>query len=397
MKVAIIGGGAAGYFCANILAGRGDISVVVFEKQKRVLEKVKVSGGGRCNVTNAETNIGSLSKQYPRGEKFLKKAFQVFSTSDTQQWFERRGVKLKTEPDGRIFPVSNSSQTIIDVLRKVEQRPNVRLRSQENIESLVKKGEKWLVNTIEFDQVVVASGSNKKIWDMLENLGVSISPPVPSLFTFKIKDERLDGLMGLSVPLVEAKIIGDKKKTEGAFLITHWGVSGPVVLKLSAWKARWFHELGYKFEVMLDFLPQLSEDELRESLNNNSTKKVISNSIEDIPKRLWGAFVESAGINDSKTFNELSKKQLNKLVTELKQGVYPVNGKTTFKEEFVTAGGVELSEVNKKTLEHESLSGLFFAGEVLNIDAITGGFNFQSAWTTAYLCAHGVSQKSSII
>lgn len=394
MNVAIIGGGAAGYFCANILSEESKIEITLFEKQKRVLEKVKVSGGGRCNVTNSETNISRLTKNYPRGEKFLKKAFNTFSTQDTQTWFDAKGVGLKTEPDGRVFPVSDSSQSIIDALRKVENQSNVTLATQQNVETLEQKDDKWLVNDTEYDKVVVASGSNPKMWKILEGLGVKTVPPVPSLFTFKIKDPRLDGLMGLSVPLVEAKIIGDKQKIEGAFLITHWGVSGPVILKLSAWKARWFHELNYDFEVMLDYAPSLSEDELRKEIKDQGNKKVFTNALFGLPKRLWASFVGSAEIEESKTYAELSKKQLNKLTTELKQGVYPVKGKTTFKEEFVTAGGVELSEVNKKTLEHQHLKGLHFAGEVLDIDAITGGFNFQAAWTTAYLSAEGVKVKS---
>ena len=392
-RIAIIGGGAAGFFCASVIAERQkECQIQLFEKTNKKLTKVKISGGGRCNVTNGNQQLSRLIKGYPRGKNFLKKAFHQFASKEAYEWFEQRGVELKVEEDGRVFPVSNQSQEIVDCLSNVLHDSRVKLISGTGNITIEKKATHWSLETkegqfYEADKLVVATGSDKTMWDTLALLGHTIVAPVPSLFTFKIKDKRLEELQGVSLPLVQLKLPGTKAVEEAPFLITHWGISGPVTLRVSAWQARELHQQQYQFSILLNFVPQLKEEEVRSVLQEmqRGNKKEVQNHTQfGVPKRLWQSLCIYIDITNER-FIDLSKKQINRLVTELTQGHYQVNGKATFKDEFVTAGGVELKEIEVQTLESKLHSNLYFAGEVLDIDAITGGYNFQAAWTTAWI------------
>jgi len=394
MKIAIIGGGAAGFFAAIQASGPGR-SVTIFEKSSKILSKVKVSGGGRCNVTHRPMEVSKLVKNYPRGEKFLKKVFSKFDSNDTIDWFEKRGVALKIEADGRMFPVTDDSQTVIDCLQREVTKLNIELlKSHAILEiEILDSGYNLKTNHGDFavDQIVVTTGGFPKTesYSFLKSMNHNIVDPIPSLFTFNTPRESLKELMGISVKNGLVKIAGTKLSYQGPILITHWGVSGPAVLKLSAFGAKWLYDQQYQAAALINWNGNLGELEYLENLQsyavNHPNRKVVTNPLFEIPARLWGHFCEKAEIVIEQTYASLSKKQLNKLVQNLFCYNLKVEGKTTFKEEFVTAGGISLDQINPDTMESKIHPNLYFAGEVLDIDGITGGFNFQAAWSTGFL------------
>lgn len=402
MKVAVIGGGAAGYFAAIHASGPGT-EVTIFEKTSKLLSKVKVSGGGRCNVTHRPIEISKLVKNYPRGEKFLKRTFRHFSIANTFDWFQSRGVELKTEPDGRVFPVSDSSQSIIDCLQKEADKAKVTIRLSTGIKELnpLEKGFELITEKGVFrvDKVIVASGGHPKSegYHFLKSLNHSVKDPIPSLFTFNTPGESLRGLMGIAVPDGLVKIEGTKLNYRGPVLVTHWGISGPAVLKLSAFGAEWLHDHQYKARTIINWNANFGENDYLEHLVNygkaHPNRKIRSHPLFEIPSRLWEHFCEQAEISETALVGNLSKKSLNRLVQNLFCYILQVNGKTTFKEEFVTAGGVSLDEVDPETMQSKYHPNLYFAGEILDIDGITGGFNFQAAWSTGFLA--GKSAKAT--
>lgn len=394
LDIAIIGGGAAGFFAA-IHASDTKNKVALFEKTNKLLSKVKVSGGGRCNVTHNCEKPSDLVKHYPRGGRSLRKAFDQFNVSHTRQWFEQRGVKLKTEDDGRVFPISDSSQSIIDCLMGEASKKGVDIRMKSEVASIkplnigfelkLKDGSLIFASKV----IITTGGSNKlQAYDWLAKLGLKVVKPLPSLFTFNVPDSDLKDLMGLSVGHGKVQVAGSKWKMEGPLLITHWGFSAPAVIKLSAWAAIDFFERSYQFPILLNWTG-LEEEETREQLRNfaqtHPKKNVTTNQLFGIPSRLWQRLCIKAELREEQLYRDLPKKQFNKLIEMLIRSPYKVNGKTTFKEEFVTCGGVELNEINLKTFEAKNLPGLYLAGEVLNVDGVTGGFNFQHAWTSGYL------------
>ncbi|GAL66811.1 hypothetical protein JCM19301_1355 [Jejuia pallidilutea] len=396
--VIIIGGGAAGFFAAiNIAAQNSSLKVAILERGKEGLSKVKVSGGGRCNVTHAEFIPQELVQNYPRGEKELLGPFHQFMTGDTIAWFEKRGVPLKIEEDGRMFPVSNSSQTIIDCFLNEAEKHQVEVFYSHSVKSISNENDRFQIETSQgrfsSKKVLVATGSNPKIWNLLENLGHTISQPVPSLFTFNITDERIKDIPGVVAKNVEIKVLNTNLWSEGPLLITHWGLSAPSILKLSAYGALELAKREYKFQIEVNFIKQSVEDclEALKSLKQDLAKKAVFKSTQfDVPKRLWHKLVLASYMDEQTRWADVNKMQLEALAGQLTQAVFSVNGKSTFKEEFVTAGGVNLKEVNFKTFESKYIKNLYFAGEVLNIDAVTGGFNFQNAWTGAYIAAKAI-------
>ncbi|WP_339653037.1 NAD(P)/FAD-dependent oxidoreductase [uncultured Salegentibacter sp.] len=400
--IIIIGGGAAGFFTAiNAAEINPNLKIAILERGKDVLTKVKVSGGGRCNVTHAEFLPKELSTNYPRGEKELLGPFHSFMTGDTMQWFEERDIALKIEDDGRIFPVSDDSQSIIDCFLRETDRLKIQVLKSHAVQTFQQKNDFWEIKTSKGDfsaeKMMLATGSNPKMWNLLKKLGHKIIEPVPSLFTFNIKDERIKDLPGIATEAV-VKINSKKVNLEskGPLLITHWGMSGPGILKLSAWGARDLEKLNYQFEIKVNWLPGYPAeeilDQLKELKNKLAKQQVLKNAQFDLPKRFWRNLIVAAGITDGTTWADLNKNQLQNLSAQLTEASFKVNGKSTFKEEFVTAGGVDLKEVNFKTFESKLYRNLFFAGEILNIDAITGGFNFQNAWTGGFLAAQAISK-----
>lgn len=391
--ILIVGGGASGFFAAiNIAEQHPNLKVAILERGKEVLTKVKVSGGGRCNVTHAEFIPQELVSNYPRGERELLGPFYTFMTGDTIAWFEKRGVALKIEEDGRIFPVSNSSQTIIDCFINEARTHNVEVLTNHPVISIVYDDNNWLVNTktdsFTCQKLVIATGSNPKIWNLLQELGHSVSSPVPSLFTFNIKDNRIKDIPGVVAKNVSVKVVDSNLETEGPLLITHWGMSAPSILKLSAFGALELAKRNYKFSIEVNFVNLNYENvisrlnDIKKELNK---KKVINYAQFDLPKRLWHQLVLASEINLETRWADCTKAQIENLANQLTSAIFKVDGKSTFKEEFVTAGGVNLKEVNFKTFESKLHKNLYFVGEVLNIDAVTGGFNFQNAWTGAYI------------
>ncbi len=391
-NIAVIGGGASG-FMAAITAKETNISsnVTIFEKTDKLLAKVKISGGGRCNVTNATYSLSKLIKSYPRGGKKLKKSFNIFNTKNTVTWFESKGVKLKTEEDNRIFPISNNSESIVNILIRTAEELAIRisLKSKVNKIQITKQG--FILNINEekifFEKIVIASGGSAKSsrLEWIASLGYKIINPVPSLFTFNMPKNPITKLMGLSVSDVTVSIKGSSLKQTGPLLITHWGMSGPAILKLSSWGARDLADLNYDFTVQVNWLT-LNEEIVREKIMKiSSNKKIYNHNPFIIPKRLWLFILEKLEIPEDKIWRELSKKNKNRLINTLINDEYEIKGKTTFKEEFVSCGGISLSEVNMLTMESKRHNGLYFAGELLDIDGVTGGFNFQAAWTTGYL------------
>lgn len=400
-KVIIIGGGAAGFFAAITIAeSNPDLEVIILEKGTKVLQKVKVSGGGRCNLTHACFIPNELIEFYPRGKKELLGPFHQFMTGDTMEWFEKRGVALKIEEDNRIFPVSDSSQTIMNCLTINAADAGVKLQINQNVESIEKKGDLFIIktNSSEFitEKLLIASGSSTKIWGLMTILGHKIIPPVPSLFTFKINDNRIKEIPGVSVPNATVSIIDSKFESKGSLLITHWGISGPVILKLSAFGALFLAEKNYQYQVKVNWLSKPLATvlhKLKILKKENPKKQIILRSVfKDIPKRLWEKLVIASEIKQDQCWANLSNKQLENLSNQLTNTIFNAYGKTTFKEEFVTAGGLDLKEVNFKRFESKIHKNLFFAGEVLNIDAVTGGFNFQNAWTGGFIAGKTIGK-----
>ena len=403
----VIGGGAAGFFCAiNAAQINPALRVTILEKSGKLLSKVKVSGGGRCNVTNACFDVPELSKRYPRGEYFVRKAFHQFFTSDTIRWFEERGVKLKAEADGRMFPVTDSSQTIIDCLMKEVNVLGIEILMNREVTKLEVESGMWKVElnnneVIPADYVCVASGGFPKLqqFDWLKGTGHSIVSPVPSLFTFNMPKHPITELMGVVVQEATIKIQSGKLKNTGPLLITHWGMSGPCVLKLSAWGARELHERNYDFPINVNWLNDKKEqdikDELQETRNIKGSQKIVNNNLFQLPNRLWLFLLKDAGIKDEWRWADLPSKEQNKLIQLLYNHEFHVKGKTTFKEEFVTAGGVDLKQVDPNTMQSKLLPHLFFAGEILDVDGITGGFNFQHAWTSGFIAAKAIANLSA--
>ena len=398
IKVAVIGGGAAGFFTAlSVKEHNPSAKITLFEKTTKVLTKVKISGGGRCNITNAVTDLEILCGAYPRGGKQLRNSFFKFDTTDTQKWFESRGVSLKTEIDGKVFPVSNNSQSIIDCLINQAKKSEVVIEYNSAIKSLVKKNLQWLLhiqNKIQpqiFDYVVVASGGSpkRKGFEWLLNLGHSISTPVPSLFTFNMPHESITQMMGVTIEQAQIKIKGTSIETKGPLLITHWGMSGPAILKASALGARILNDLNYTFEIEINWVMERNTEvlflKLQEFADQYPQKTLLKKKGFLLPNRLWQYLIKKSGIPLDKKWCELGKKKIRHLVGLLSSDTYSVVGKTTFKEEFVTCGGIKLINLDLKTMQSKSCPNLYFAGEVLDIDAITGGFNFQAAWTTGFI------------
>ena len=399
--VVIVGGGAAGFFTAiNVVENNPKLKVAILERGKEVLSKVRVSGGGRCNVTHACFIPNDLVKFYPRGEKELKGPFHQFCSGNTIEWFEKHGVELKIEEDGRMFPITDSSQTIIDCFLNASKKLGIDVLTGQSVQSVFKGEAYWKIETnqqsFKCDKLVMSTGSNPKIWDMMVSLGHSIVEPVPSLFTFNIKDDRIKDLMGVSA-IASVKVKDSKLKASGPLLITHWGMSGPGILRLSAWGARELAAKNYHFILQVNWLNDLDFDSVLEDLKEikeENSKKIVSKFCPfEFPKRLWESLLKAAQINPDTKWADVSKKQMTDLVNQLTNGQFQVNGKSTFKEEFVTAGGIDLKEVNFKTMESKLHPNLFFAGEILNIDAITGGFNFQNAWTGGFILANAITEN----
>ncbi len=402
IKVIVVGGGAAGFFAA-IASSSPQTHITILEAGQQVLAKVRISGGGRCNVTHACFEPGIFIQNYPRGAKALRGAFTRFQARDTVGWFEAQGVKLKTEADGRMFPTTDDSATIIDCLTKAAIDGGVQIRTGAAVVSVkhktgarnrslfevgLKSGE-----ILECDRLLLATGSNPIGYRWAKEFGHQVALPVPSLFTFNISEPRLQDLAGISVDHVCLQLPMAKIKQTGPLLVTHWGLSGPVVLKLSAWGARFLYENHYQTHLLINWLSDINLEELRQQLLALKTleKKTIVNSCPfSLPRRLWERLIIAADIEPQKRWAELSNKAINKLIVELTQGRYEIQGKGFFKEEFVTCGGVSLKEINFQTMESRFCQGLYFAGEILDIDGVTGGFNFQSAWTTGWLAGQGM-------
>ena len=400
----VVGGGAAGFFAA-IAAAEANPSarVLLLEKSAQYLGKVRISGGGRCNVTHSCFDPRELVEFYPRGGQELLGPFTRFACGDTMEWFEDRGIELKVESDGRVFPVSDNSETIVHCLESMADTAGVIRETQAGLKNLARLDSgMWRVElesgaSIDADRVLLAPGSSKKIWDVLSGLGHRIVPPVPSLFTFNIRDPRLAELSGVSVSNVRVTVPVGGLETEGPLLITHWGLSGPAVLKMSAFGARWMSDQDHRFTMYVNWLPQFEAEDLIEELNSlrkdvsHQRKRVLSNAMFGIPLRLWRSLGAFARLPESANWSDLSKPQLRKWAEVLTESTFTVVGKSTNKDEFVTAGGISLSEVSFTTMESRIAPGLYFAGEVLDIDALTGGFNFQAAWTTGWIAGHAMA------
>lgn len=399
----VIGGGAAGFFGAIACAqAHPHIQVTLLEASRQPLAKVRISGGGRCNVTHACFEPAGLVQNYPRGGKALRGAFSRFQARDTVAWFAAHGVKLKTEPDGRMFPVTDSSETIVDCLIEAASSAGVEIRTGAVVVSVSRQTTGFEISLksgeiLQCASLLLATGSSQVGYQIAKALGHQIEPPVPSLFTFNIVDNRLKELAGVSVNPVRLRLsVGEKAQLEqtGPLLITHWGLSGPAVLKLSAWGARVLHDHNYQANLLINWLPQFNADIIRQKLlevkSEWSRRAIATSSPFDLPRRLWQYLVSGVGIGADDRWAGLSNKTLNQLIQELTQGQYVIKGKGAFKEEFVTCGGVSLKEVDFKTMESRCCPGLYFAGEILDIDGVTGGFNFQSAWTTAWIAGHAM-------
>lgn len=398
--VTVIGGGAAGFFAAiNTAIKHPDYRISILEKTGKLLSKVKVSGGGRCNVTHHCFDNSELVRNYPRGQKELYQAFSRFSVKDTIAWFESNGVKLKTEEDGRMFPITDSSQSIIDCFLKLCERHKINIQTHTEVFAIKKTGQSFLLKTnngeIKADAVICSIGGHNKTesYFLIKNLGHKIIDPIPSLFTINLPEEPIKKeLQGVAIKQAEVKIEGTKLHYNGPVLITHWGLSGPAVLKLSAFAAKEFYNKGYDAMIIVNWLYPLdredTEQELKKFQKGKPRALPLSHPLGNLPKRLWEFLCRQAEIDNTKSWAEVSNKQLHKLADSLHSSKYHMHGKTTFKEEFVSCGGIDLKEIDFKTMQSRLVPGLYFCGEVLNIDGITGGFNFQAAWTTAWICSN---------
>lgn len=400
--VIIIGGGAAGFFCAvNLAERKPGYKITILEKSSKLLSKVRVSGGGRCNVTHSCFDNNLLAENYPRGSKELKGAFSRFSVKDILAWFEDHGVSLKTEDDGRMFPSTNNSETIINCFLGLAGKCGIEIRMNSEVIKISRNENGFSVElktgmVMNADKVIVAMGGHPKeeLYGWIKQLGHSINKPVPSLFTFNIPQSGLTQLMGVSVSNTLVKIVNTGLQVKGPLLITHWGVSGPVILRLSSIAARKLHELNYNFQVSIGWVTDYKEDELQNHLQelklSEGNKNIYGKAYFNLSKRLWDHLLQAAGINENYKWADIPKKDLNRFAIKLINDVYNVSGKTTYKEEFVTCGGLNLKEIDFKTMESRLCKDLYFAGEVLDIDGITGGFNFQNAWTTAWLVSNSL-------
>ena len=399
--IIIIGGGAAGFFAAiNAKELNPGLKISILEQAATVLNKVRISGGGRCNVTHHCFDPKELTGYYPRGQKELLGPFYSFGANDTVEWFESRGVKLYTEPDGCMFPVSNNSDSIIQCFLKACSDYDIEIINRAKMKDFtVQEAEEYKFSiftetgTYQAKKMMVATGSSPFMWNLLEQKGYNIVSPLPSLFTFNIPEHPIRNLMGLVVTDGKVTIEDSKISTTGPILITHWGLSGPAVLKASAWGARLLGEKNYHFRILVDWIPKISEDDIRALKDSMAKKKVTTNARYDIPARLWTFLTESVLTDKDKNWASLSKEELNLLVKQLKNYALEVKGKTTFKEEFVTAGGVSLSQIHFKSFESKIHKGLYMAGEVIDIDAVTGGFNFQAAWTGGFLAGKSMAEE----
>jgi len=408
-RLIVIGGGAAGFFCAvNAARLNPGLEVIILEKTAKVLQKVKVSGGGRCNVTHACFEISQMIKRYPRGEKFLKKAFHYFFTKDTIDWFAARGVALKTENDGRMFPVTDDSQTIIDCLLAEAEKWRVKVLLQTKVDSLSYESDTWVLHgtasgrdmQMQADYLCIACGgfSRQEQFDWIVTAtGHNIAAPVPSLFTFNLPKHPICALMGLSVPQAQVKLAGSKLVTDGPVLITHWGLSGPAVLRMSAFAARELAVKDYQYTVIVNWIPDFNENSLREKVLQHRVakpaQKLINTDWQQLPQRLWEFLLVQSGANPDGRWGDLPSAIQNKLIKSLCGSEFVASGKTTFKEEFVTAGGIQLSEIDPNTMESRLKPQLHLAGEIMDVDGITGGFNFQHAWTSGFIAAQAIAGK----
>jgi predicted Rossmann fold flavoprotein len=399
----IIGGGAAGFYGAIQAAEmKPNLRIAILEKTNKLLSKVRVSGGGRCNVTHNCFEAKKLSKHYPRGEKVLRELFKSYQAKDVVTWFESKGVKLKAEDDGRMFPITDDSQTIINLFLRESDRHKISIQISTAVKTIHKNKDNFIVEIengekVNAKKILIAIGGhpNEQAYSWIKDLGHTINKPIPSLFTFNAADKRFVELMCVAVKKAYVKIEGTKLSQEGPLLITHWGLSGPAVIKLSAWAAEYLYAEQYKFNVLVSWVGERKEDDLRSDLLAYKTKypkqRVAGNTLFELPQRLWTKLCELAEIEENKIWGELSLKALNKLLENILRCRFEIRGKTTFKEEFVTCGGVTIDEIDNETMESKKVANLFFAGEVLNIDGETGGFNFQAAWTTAYMAAHTIT------
>lgn len=404
MRIAIIGAGAAGCFAAANIPYSKDTEVVILEKTAKVLQKVKVSGGGRCNVTHHCFEIPELITRYPRGKQMLRKSLYQFTPQDTIDWFGKRGVELKAEADGRMFPVTDDSQTIIDCIWQQLVQNKVQVLYHRVVEKIEKKQHDFIIHfadgtTYTADKILIATGGFPKAeqYKWLLELGHTIQSPVPSLFTFNIPNEPITKLMGISVPEATIKIQGTKFSQTGPVLITHWGLSGPAVLRTSAWAARELSDKKYDFHVLVNWLGAITDNDLQENfqyLRREEGKRIVSGKNPfELPARLWEYFMMRSGIKDDVRWGDLRAAEQNKLIAHLLRDTYHVKGKTTYKEEFVTSGGITLSEVDPATMQSRVVPGIYFAGEIIDVDGITGGFNFQHAWSSAFIAAKNIIEQ----
>ena len=405
-KLVVIGGGAAGFFCAiNAARLNPNLDVCIMEKSNKLLAKVKVSGGGRCNTTHACFEIPELVQKYPRGQNFIKKTFHWFNTNDTIEWFASRGVDLKTEADGRMFPQTNDSQTIIDCLLKEADKYKVQVQLQTSVEKITTHDTgiyllQTTSKTIEANYVCVATGGFPKAhqFDFITKLGHTIEAPVPSLFTFNMPGNPITELMGVSVAEAQVKIAGSKIMATGPLLITHWGMSGPAILKCSAWGARELANTSYQFTIRVNWIPTYAEQDLRTAWSfiraEEGNGKMGGRNPFELPSRLWLHLLTVSGIDAGISWATLTAAAQNKLITALTAFECKVSGKTTFKDEFVTCGGIKLTEIDANTMQSKLHKGLYFAGEIMDIDGITGGFNFQNAWTSGWIAAKSIADTT---
>jgi predicted Rossmann fold flavoprotein len=400
----VIGGGAAGFYGAIQAATlQPGLRILILEKTNKLLSKVRVSGGGRCNVTHHCFQPVALSHHYPRGEKQLQPVFKSYHATHVVEWFASKGVKLKTEEDGRMFPVTDDSETIIQCFLTEAEKHKIKICSGEAAEKISPTSNSLTITTdrkiYHSKNVLIAIGGSPKIesYNIVAALGHTIKSPIPSLFTFNDAQKDFQDLMGIAVPNAEVKIAGTKFIQQGPLLITHWGLSGPAVIKLSAWAAEHLHQQNYMFSVLVSWIGSTKEEILRDQLlayqTQHGKQRVIGNPLFKLPIRLWERLCERAAVDSAKIWSELPVKNLNKLLENLMRCTFTIKGKTTFKEEFVTCGGIDLSEVDLQTMESKKIPGIYFAGETLNIDGETGGFNFQGAWSTAYTAAKAIAEK----